>query len=192
MEHHPISTGIALLLHRLEIPGLEVVYSDACFSWFQGTFPEPLKQVENSIVCTDGSGLLRDIFNQSYTPERPIPFPSRKCRAAKSRCDQCLNQQWCLAQGKCGDMAPQRFSQWRCWDFQHFDGLFSGNVLFLCLAQLEATSSCYDAMDKSYLVIAVDLIIVTFTVSTCKTVKLPDCEKHLRHRTELQSFQDLF
>ena len=67
--------------------------------YVQGTFPEPLQPAANSIVCTDSSDLLRDIFNQSFGIERPIRFPPRRCRTAASRCEQCLSQPRCLALG---------------------------------------------------------------------------------------------
>ncbi len=66
----------------------------------QGTFPDPLMPAANSIVCTKNTALLRDIFNQTYAPERPINFPPRRCRNALTRCKGCLNQLRCAMIGK--------------------------------------------------------------------------------------------
>ena len=70
-------------------------YLPLVLSILQGTFPEKLSPAANSIVCTANTALLREIFNQTYTSERPIPFPPRRCRSAESRCEQCLRQQRC-------------------------------------------------------------------------------------------------
>ena len=70
------------------------------FISFQGTFPDPLMPAANSIVCTKNTALLRDIFNQTYAPERPINFPPRRCRNALTRCKQCLNQLRCAMIGE--------------------------------------------------------------------------------------------
>ena len=89
-------------VHFLKI--LQVVVTpQMCSKWsfmnFQGTFPEPLVPAANSYVCTQNTQLLGEIFNQTYTPERGISFPPRRCRSASSRCDQCLTQTRCNTPG---------------------------------------------------------------------------------------------
>jgi len=69
--------------------------NQACEKMAKGTFPDNLDAAANSVVCTKNTELLRKIFNQSYSIERPISFPPPRCRTAKSRCDQCLKQLRC-------------------------------------------------------------------------------------------------
>ena len=66
----------------------------------QGTFPEPLEPAANSIVCTDNTAMLRDVFNQTYGTEHDIRFPAKKCRTAASRCQQCVRQSRCTRNGE--------------------------------------------------------------------------------------------
>ena len=66
----------------------------------QGTFPETLKPAANSVVCTRDTALLTEIFNKTASPVRPIRFPSKKCKNAQARCDQCINKQQCQLLGK--------------------------------------------------------------------------------------------
>jgi len=69
-------------------------------TYTQGTFPEALEPAANSIVCTDNTALLRDVFNQSFGDEQYIRFPARKCRTAASRCNQCVQQSRCTRNGE--------------------------------------------------------------------------------------------
>ena len=63
----------------------------------QGTFPEPLEPAANSFVCTDNTAMLQEIFNQTFGDEYDMRFPVKKCRTAKSRCDQCVQQSRCAS-----------------------------------------------------------------------------------------------
>ena len=65
----------------------------------QGTFPQAMLPHPNSIICTELSQQLTDLFNYSFAPERPIQFPSRRCKNAQSRCEQCLGQTRCNVAG---------------------------------------------------------------------------------------------
>lgn len=69
-------------------------------SVLQGTFPELLRSAANSVVCTQRTDLLERLFNQTYSPEKAIRFPTSNCRSAISRCEQCLNQLRCVVLGK--------------------------------------------------------------------------------------------
>jgi hypothetical protein len=61
----------------------------------QGSYPDELKSAANSIVCTSGGLLLRELFNMTPGIERPVSFPSKHCNAATARCDQCLEHDSC-------------------------------------------------------------------------------------------------
>jgi hypothetical protein len=61
----------------------------------QGSYPDELKSAANSIVCTTGGFLLRELFNVTPGIERPVSFPSKHCNAATARCDQCLEHDSC-------------------------------------------------------------------------------------------------
>ncbi len=79
------------------LPTVTYLFVSLCL---QGTFPVPMNREQNSIVCTENTALLREIFNQNYTMEHPISFPSKRCRMAHSRCEQCLDQSRCKRQGQ--------------------------------------------------------------------------------------------
>ncbi len=95
-SHMPLHLEVYTLLLSLELS-----FNMNVLCCLQGTFPEPLQPATNSIVCTKNTALLREIFNQTYTSEKPIKFPSRKCRPSISRCHQCLNQLRCKMIGMC-------------------------------------------------------------------------------------------
>ena len=77
------------------------LFPDLCMiGGLQGTFPEPMSEAGNSIVCTRDTELLTTIFNKTASPVRPISFPPRKCSRAQSRCDQCINQEQCQLLGQ--------------------------------------------------------------------------------------------
>ena len=65
----------------------------------QGTFPTVLRPAVNSIVCTgeDDGGLLTAVFHLNATRERSI---QSRCRAAQSRCQQCLQEAGCQRRGE--------------------------------------------------------------------------------------------
>jgi len=65
----------------------------------QGTFPDPMRPAANSIVCTEETDMLRQLFNESHSPVRSIKFPAKKCQTAISRCEQCLTQLRCASSG---------------------------------------------------------------------------------------------
>ncbi len=98
VTHAQIIQTNMLTMYTKHIPFPVLEESYICC--FQGTFPDPLIPAANSIVCTKNTALLREIFNQSYSEEKPIPFPSKRCRPAISRCNQCLNQLRCKMIGK--------------------------------------------------------------------------------------------
>ena len=85
----------------------------------QGTFPNALESMFNSIVCTENSVMLKELFNQTYTTERAIPFPPRRCKVAKSRCDQCLDQPGCKVQ----EGRPSLLTTVSCLSHNHFPTL---------------------------------------------------------------------
>ena len=65
----------------------------------QGAFPEKLQAAANSIVCLHETSLLRDIFNQTAPPVRPISFAPKRCRASIVECEQCLASRKCQSLG---------------------------------------------------------------------------------------------
>jgi len=72
----------------------------------QGSYPEDLAPASNSIVCTESAELMTDLFNVTPSIVRPISFPSKECRTAMSRCENCLEQEYCLAAGIYGGFTP--------------------------------------------------------------------------------------
>ncbi|CAG5118816.1 unnamed protein product, partial [Candidula unifasciata] len=55
----------------------------------------PLKDGPNSVVCTEETDILRQVFHRSRPTTQEYMFPSRECELYRQKCDQCLKSSTC-------------------------------------------------------------------------------------------------